>query len=592
MDLHPAVGALTPEAPHSAARATSGPQVRRSRWSSFDSTILVLGFAVFAVVVVPLLYTANAAFRAETPTGLTPQWSLAALAQVYAGREYLGYLGNALLLSLIVTVVSMTGGVLMALLVGRTDLPGKGLIDILVLLPLFMSPLTGLIAWVVLGSEGTGLLNLAARFLTGKEVTISNVWSYAGIVWVMFLFFCPFAYLFTLGSLRTMDSSLEEAARMSGASVLGTIWRVTLPMSTPAIFAAGLLIFILAAEMYTIPGMIGANIDFTTLPWRVYEDMTTSPARHAHAAASGTILLWVAVAGLLVQQRITRSAERYVTVSGKGFHGAPLKLGGWRWPALALVLLYVLSADVLPFGALLLASFMKFTSTSFAPEIWTVKHYVDIYNLPNLRGSLFNTIVLAILTGAIVVVAGLLISFGELRRPGRMTKALSFMGVLPVAVPGLVYGIGLLWTYTQSPLYGTIWVLLLAYVAKFLPYGVLISRSGILQIHRDLELSARMSGATQLQAARYIVMPLMKVTLLSILFFVMIMSIKEISASLLLATGSNRVLSVLTWTYMDSGSYQLAAAIGIVQTLIMLALVVGTRALLGVKLENAIGKTG
>ncbi len=562
------------------------------RFTSFDLTVLALGLAVFAVVMVPLLYTANAAFHAETSTGLAPQWSLAALAEVYGGAQYLGFLWNALVLALVVTLVSMVGGVVMALLVARTDLPARGLIDILVLLPLFMSPLTGLIAWIILGSEGTGLLNVALRALTGTEITISNVWSYSGIVWVMFLFFCPFAYLFTLGSLRTMDSSLEEAARMAGASVMGTLWRITLPMSTPAIFAAALLIFILAAEMYTIPGMIGANIDFTTLPWRVYEDMTTSPARHAHAAASGTILLWIAVAGLLVQQRITRSAERYVTVSGKGFHGAPLRLGPWKWPALGLVLVYVFSADLLPFGALLLASFMKFTSTSFPPEIWTFKHYIDIYNVPNLRSSLINTVLLALMSAALVMGIGLIVSFAELRRPGHLTRALAFMGVLPVAVPGLVYGIGLLWTYAQSPLYGTIWVLLLAYVAKFLPYGVLISRSGIMQIHRDLELSARMSGATQLQAALLIVMPLMRATLISIFFFVMIMSMKEISASLLLSTSANRVLSVLTWSYMDSGSYQLAAAIGIVQTLIMLGLVLGTRALLGVKLENAIARAG
>jgi iron(III) transport system permease protein len=169
---------------------------------------------------------------------------------------------------------------------------------------------------------------------------------------------------------------------------------------------------------------------------------------------------------------------------------------------------------------------------------------------------------------------------------------LAFVGVLPVAVPGLVYGIGLLWTYIQTPLYGTIWILLLAYVAKFLPYGILVSRNGVLQIHRDLEQSARMSGATAAQALTHVTMPLMRVTLIAILFFVMIMSIKELSASILLYSQNSQVLSVLTWHYMDAGNYQFASAVGVVQSVMMIILVVVTRVLFRVKLETAIGKGG
>lgn len=556
----------------------------------------LLAVVVAVVVLVPLAYTIDAAFYAETRTGLSTQRSLKAVLAVYGSWEYLSVLANAVVLALLVTAISLVVGVAMALLVGRTDLPFKSVLDVFIILPLFLSPFTGLIAWIALGSEKTGFINGAIRALLSPLVAdppaLVNLWSYGGIVWVMFLFFCPFVYLFTLGSLRAMDASLEEAARTSGASVLQTVLRVTLPMSLPSIFAAGLLVFILAAEMYTIPGIVGGTFGFVTLPWRIYQDSTVFPVRQAHAAASGTILLWVTIGGVWLQRRMTRVSERYVSITGKGFRGRPLQLGRAKWLALAFVGVYVLSADVLPFGALIVSSLMKFSAPALTADIFTTKHYQELFTLQNMQDALRNTALLAVLSGVLCVSIGLVISYAEVRRPSRATKLLAFVGVLPVAVPGLVYGIGLLWTYIQTPLYGTIWILLLAYVAKFLPYGILVSRNGVLQIHPELEQCARMSGATARQALVHVTMPLMRNTLVAVLFFVMIMSIKELSASILLYAQQSQVLSVLTWHYMDSGNYQFASAVGVVQTALMILLVVVTRVIFRVRLESAIGKGG
>ncbi len=557
---------------------------------------LAMAAGVAAIVLMPLAYTVDAAFYEETRVGLSKNRSLVAVTNVYATAEYLGYLGSALLLAAIVTALSLATGVLMAMLVCRTDLPWKRTLETLIIMPLFLSPFTGLIAWIALGSEKTGFVNVAWKSIVGSfwnaPPALANIWTYGGVVWVMVLFFAPFAYLFTAGSLRTIDASLEEAARTAGASTWQTMTRVTLPVSLPAVFAAGLLIFILAAEMYTIPGIIGTTAGFTTLPWKIYLDSTQFPVHRAHAAASGTILLLITIFGVWLQRRMTRVSERFVTVSGKGFRGNPMRLGHGKWLAFALIGFYILSADILPFGALLISSFMKFSAAALTPEIFTLAHYEDIYRIDNIRGALWNTIVLGLLAGAVCVCIGLAISYAEIRSPGPGTKSLAFLGVLPVAVPGIVFGIGLLWAYLQTPLYGTIWILLLAYVAKFLPYGILVSHSGILQIHPELEQSARMSGATPLRALQRITMPLIKPTLIAIFFFVMLMSIKELSASILLYTDRSQVLSVLTWHYMDAGNYQFAAAIGVVQTVLMLALVIGTRAAFNVSLERALGKAG
>jgi len=565
------------------------------RWGGEKVLWLVLAVGVILVAIVPLVYTIDAAFYREIRTGLAPDRSLTAVINVYFGAEYLGYLASALWLATIVTAGSLVVGVAMALLMARTDLPAKNTLEMLIIMPLYLSPFTGLIAWITLGSEKTGFINVAISAVLGKvgldPGPLVNIWNYSGVAWVMFLFFCPFAYLFTVGNLRAMDSSLEEAARTSGATAFQALMRVTIPMCTPAILASGILIFVLAAEMYTIPGIIGSTAGFTTLPWKIYQDATVFPVHAAHAAAGGTMLLWITIFGVWLQRRITRRSERYVTVTGKGFRGKPLPLGLWKPAALLFIGLYILCADVLPFGALLLSSFMKYSAPMITPEIFTANHYIQIFTFQNIRDALWNTIYLAVLSGAICVLVGLVISFMEVRRASMATRLIAFLGVLPVAVPGLVYGLGLIWAYIQTPLYGTVWVLLLAYVAKFLPYGIMVSRSAIIQVHPDLEEGARMSGASGLTTLRAITMPLLKPTLIAILFFVMLMSIKELSASLLLYTQNSQVLSVLTWHFMDAGNYQFAAAIGMIQTLMMVALVVLTRWIFRVRLENALAKS-
>jgi iron(III) transport system permease protein len=563
------------------------------RFSAAGLLWLALAVVVIAIAIAPLLYTVNAAFYREIRTGLSDERSLVAIINVFASAEYLGFLWNALFLATVVTIASVSVGVALALVLGRTDLPGKSVFDLLVIMPMFLSPFTGMIAWIALGSVKTGFINgtliAVAKWFGFEMQPLVNIWSYTGVVWVMFLFFTSLVYLFTVSSLRSMDTSLEESARTNGATAMQTLLRITLPMQLPAILSSALLVFILAAEMYTIPGLIGSTVGFTTLPWRIYQDSTAFPVRQAHAAAAGTMLLMFAIFGVWLQRRITRLSSRYVTISGKGFRSNPLKLGKWKVLAFALVLGYVLCADILPISGLLISSLMKYSAPAITLEIFTLEHYKQIFTLQNILDALWNTTWLAVLSGVACVLMGFMISHMDVRRPGRATKLLAFLGVLPVAVPGLVYGIGLLWIYIQTPLYGTAWVLLFAYIAKFLPYGIMTSRSGILQLHPEMEESARMSGASSLRTLQFVTMPLMKTTLIAILVFVMLQSIKELSASVLLYTQKSQVLSVLTWHYMDAGNYQFAAAIGVVQTVMMMMLVVMTRAVFRVKLEKTVG---
>jgi iron(III) transport system permease protein len=581
-DTSPSIGAAPPGSGRS-----------KTPGSVAGETILWLAIAlfVFAVAIVPLLHTIDSAFYKETPFGLDEVRSLEAVLNVYASSRYLRMLGSALLLAALVTVLALVAGVLMAFLVARTDMPGRGGFDVLIVVPMFLSPFTGLIAWMVLGSERTGFINVAIiNFLKQFGIVSTpwiDVWTFGGVVWVMALFYAPYAYLFTVNNLRAMDSSLEEAARMSGASAFQSVLRITLPMMLPSFFAAGLLIFVLSAETYTIPGIVGSTAGFTTLPWQIYHDSTVAPLHRAHAAAGGTMLLWVTIGGIILQRRMTRVAERFVTIGGKGRRSRPLELGRWRWPAFGLVGSYVLCSVILPLAALLVYSLMKFSSVRFTADLFTIKHYIDLFALPNTREAFANTLLLGVLAGSLCLLIGSIISHAELRRNSKLTVLVAFIGVLPVAVPGIVYGIGLMWTYLRTPIYGTIWVLLLAYLAKFTPYAILLTRTGILQINRELEECARACGASGLQTLRLVTMPILKPVMIAVFFFVMLQSIKELSASALLASERGPVLSVLTWSYMESGSFQFAAAVGLLQSLIMVGVLVATRTIFGIRLERA-----
>lgn len=563
-------------------------------WLKSQWFALFLTVPVFFVAFIPLLYVIRSAFLEERDIGLGTAFSLDAIHNVYLTLDYLLPLWNAVFLAAIVTAISLIVGVALALVVARTDIGGKPVWETLIIMPLFLSPFTGLISWVALGSERTGFINVAysglLRPFFESVPALMNIWTFGGIVWVMLLFFCPYAYLFTLGSLRSMDVSLEEAARASGASYFQVLTRVTIPLSAPAVFASGMLIFVLSAEMYTIPGIIGTPINFTVLPWRMFEDMTVFPMHHAHAAAAGTILLWITVLGIWLQGRFTRQAERFVTVTGKGFRGTPIRLGRFRPFVIAFLLVFTGSAVILPFGALIVMSVMKYSAPMVTPELLTLRHYEQLFASPQLSRALVNTLGLALASGVICVGLGFLISYRDVRKHGIVNRFLAFIGILPVAVPGMIYGVGLLWTYSQTAIYGTVAILLLAYAAKFLPYGIMVSRTGILQLHPDLEQSARISGASPARTMALITMPLMRGTLISIFFFVVLMAIREMSASILLYTNNSITLSVLTWNYMDAGNYQFAAAIGVVQTLIILAIIVITRVLFNVSLQSTMGR--
>ena len=587
---------VQPEQEDPEAHETGGrPRLRRS-WRGvgmLDLSVMIVSIIIMIIfVVVPLLALAYGALQDVSPTQGDTNWSLRSLSTVYATATFLPLILNTFEIAVWVTVLSVCIGTVMAWTVARTDTPLRGFLEIMSLAPLLLSPFVGATAWIALAAPQSGILNAVLWPLTDGPVF--NIFSKTGVIFVMTLYFTPYAYLFSIGSFRGMDPSLEEAARMSGASNLQTMRRITFPLVMPSIAASAMLIFVLASEMFSIPGLIGRPADFTNLPYAIYVQIRSSPPDWPMAAALGTVLIWIALVGMYLYRRLTRASQRFVTISGKGYRPAIIKIGKLKWATLALGLLYAFLANVLPYGALVMGSFLRFIpGRALSLDDFTTANYAG------LGGSLFataakNTLALSLVTPTLIVVLAVVLSFIVLRTrlPGR--GLIDTVGTFPIAVPGIVFGIGVLWAYFLNPLpiYGTILMLAFAYVGRYLPQGLRIAGSSLLQVHKDLEESARVHGANNIQTVTRITLPLLKGPMLYAWILVFMLVVREVSAAIVLYGPESLILSVLIWDLMAAGRVTTAYAVGVIMTALVLVVVLAARYFFGIDMARRGGSSG
>jgi iron(III) transport system permease protein len=472
----------------------------------------------------------------------------------------------------------------LAWILGRTDVPFRRSLSILVSLPIFLSPFAGGVAWVLLGSERSGLLNGVLRSVFGDGVPRIDIMTFTGLVFVMVLSFAPLAYLFTLGPMLNMDGSYEEASRLAGASILQTMRRITLPVVAPGILSAALMVFVLAAEMFSVPGLIGTAAGYRTLPFFIYQQTSASPPQWGSAAAAGLALLAVMLLGMVLQSRATRASSRFVTISGKGTRPAVVRLGRWRWVAVAVPALYVLVGVVLPAATLLLTTFLRYYTPMVTVDLLTLDNWARVLTSPGFRTAIANTVLVGSATPTVAVLVAFAVAYVRNRTVAPLRTVAETVGMLPIAVPGIVFGMGALWVYVGSPLYGTVWLLLVAYCARFLPHALRVIGSGMVQIDRGLEEAARVAGAGTVRAVSTITAPLLRTAVLSSWLLLLIYCTRELNVAIMVYTSDSRVIPVLMWGAMESGSYQAAAIIAIVESATILLVVALAAAVLRVNL--------
>jgi iron(III) transport system permease protein len=506
--------------------------------------------------------------------------------------------------ALVNSFVACTGGTALAVVIGlafawivvRTNTPCKGLIATAGLLPLFVPPLVAAVAWAILGSPKTGLLN---TLLAGIGVAWRlNLYSMPGLIAIFGMYYAPYVYMFTSAALRNMDPSLEEAAEISGASAWHTLFSITFPLIAPAIISSMLLSFIVMLGIYGIPAVLGTPANVSVLTTYIFNLTAWSPPLYSNAAAVAIILMVVTGVLVILQQKVL-SGRSFTTVAGKAFRPRALNLGPWRFLTLGLAILYLLVVVVLPSLGLVVAAFRKFlfirnVASLFDMRQYSLIHFERLFANPLALRSITNTMEVGIITAAAGGILAFAIGYTVTRSAAPGRRAVDVIATLPVAIPGLVVGVAYLWAWIGLPggLYGTIWILALAFIARFLPDTVKALSTSLMQIHRELEEAAWICGRGTLSTVRTIVLPLARPGIVAAMTLLFILAVRELGSSLFLYSSDSMVMAVLLLDYYDGGNISITAAFSLVQ-MVLLAVLIGIAHYLSRgAADSGIGKAG
>ncbi len=550
----------------------------------------LLTFLVLATLVLaPVALVIYGSFSTESPGHPGAAFTIGNWIRVYSSPTYLSAFFSTVAISTVTGVLSVLIGGVLAWIVARTDAPGRNLLAILFVVPLMLSNLITTLAWIALAAPNAGFINVIFRTLTGVK-TLFDIYSFSGIVLVMALHYAAFAFVAILAALKSMDASLEEASYMLGASPLRTALNMTLPLIWPSIAAVFLMTFVMAAENFSVPTLLGAPIGLQTLTTRIFLDMTVAPSEPTVAATSGTMLLWIALLGTLWQRRILKNANRFVTIGGKGARSQPTQLGRWRYAATGVLVLYFLVAVVLPYLTLVLGSFLNFITPRITLQTLTLGNYEDMLSGETFS-ALQNSLLYSVLGGLVFSFAYVVIGYFIKSTRNAFGTLTELVTIIPTAIPALVLALGVLWLFVGMPLpiYGTVAILMFAYFIRFIGYGVRQARVAFVQISDDLTEAARVNGASPGRAFMDISIPLLRPTLTALWTLMFINLFTEISATILLYSSSTRTLPVILWSYMSSGHQPRAFAIAVLQATIIFVILYAAEKRFGM-LKSTIGQ--
>jgi iron(III) transport system permease protein len=517
-----------------------------------------LALVVSVLVIVPLTTVVFGAAREGATFSLRPLLTVLSSTTIIV---------NTLIVGIGATVVSVALGAALALMLARIATPGRAVLSRLVILPLYITPLLTAIAWSWLGSPRGGLVNLVCQRIFGI-VGLVNLHTPGGVIFVSALSYVPLPFLLISAALLGMDPSLEESARVHGASTLASFRRITVPLVLPAILGSGLLVFVQAMGLFSVPAVLGMPAGFHVAGTEIYRLLNTYPPRVSQAAAWGLLLL-VATAFLVWVQSAVLRRRSYVTVTGKAFRPQLLNVGKARWLLTFIAWAYVIAAVILPAATLIWAALVSFITIDPHLMRFDLRHFrYVLFEYPKTYLALKNSLVLGAATASCVCAIGLAVSWVVVRTRGIMRPLLDQLSMFPLAMPSMVLALGLLWAYVglkAIPLYGTIWILLLAYVTHYLPFGVRAGVGALQQVHAELEDAARMTGATWSKTLRWIVLPLTRPTLVATWTLVFILAMQEVSSSILLYTSRTMVLSVAVFDLWEAGNVNALAALSVTQ---------------------------
>ncbi len=553
------------------------PRALAPRFELKGVTIAVCIAAVAWLALVPLVFLLWQSILTPQTAAKPAQFTLDNFRTAYLSADTARLFFNS--------VQFASGAALLALFVGtglawmneRTNTPFKSLFFALTIIPLVIPGILFTVSWIMLASPKIGLLNLALQKLFDTDAVFINIYTMTGMIWVDGLHYSPMAFLLMTAAFRSMDPSLEEQAAMSGASLLQTARRITLGLAWPAALASLLILFVRSIESFEVPALLGLPVGIHVYTSSIYQAIHEYPSQVGLASAYAVTLLLLTSLGIYAQTRLSGSGARYSTVTGKGFRPRTIDLGNWRYVTAAIFIVYFAIIVLLPFLVLVWSSLQKFYSVPSWAALRRVSldSYRAVLDYPQFGETVWNSVVLALGSATMVMLLSAVISWIVVRTkvPGRWL--LDNVASLPLVFPGLVLGLAIMVCYltVDIGIYGTLWIIFIAYVTRFLPYGMRYNSTSMLQIHKELEESAAMSGASWSMTFRRVVLPLLQPGLLAGFIYVMIVSIRELSSAILLYSPGTEVVSIMIWELWQNGQYVELSALGVMLIIALFCLV-------------------
>jgi iron(III) transport system permease protein len=551
-------------------------------WSAFrfkDPTLPVwIGAALLLIFL--MLLPLGAIFRASLwdDTGVTFSRYL----EVFTNQQFLKAIWNTLIISIWVGVLAVIIGALLAWLVTRTDLPWKKPIRALVMASFVTPPFLGAFAWTLLAGPNAGALNKLYRAVTGSEEAIFNIFTMPGLIFVMALYSFPYVFSMIANVCELISSDLEDAAEILGANKWRTAWTVTLPLALPALIGGFILAFLHSLSLFGAPAILGLPAGLHTITTQIWALFQYPPRLDMAAAFSVPLLLATMV--LIVAQKKILGRKGYSTVGGKGGQKRLIRLGWGRVPVLLFVFGILSLSVFLPYWILLKAALSKAWALPLTWDNFTLNNLsFTFFEYGDTQRAIYNTFKLGLITATVGTLLATLIAYITNRNLFRGARYLSFFALAPLVIPGIVLAVGLFIAYTRPPLvlYGTLWILFVAFLTKEMPIGFSQAESTFKSIHPELEDASRIIGANRLTTLKDITAPLARSGLIAAWSFIFIGVIRELSAAILLFAPQSKVVSVVIFDLKEEGQIGVIAVLGILLLLVSFAVIITVQRLAG-----------
>ena len=535
----------------------------RFNWQPVVTGVVVL--LVAFLVILPLVFLVEESLNTGDPMAFPPeQYGIANYVAIF--DEDINVLFNTLIIAVMATIMAILIGFTLAWILTRTNVPGREKLERLMELPYYMTPLVGALAWAVIAGPKSGFVNQLWK-ASGGTGNLVDIYGYFGIAWVMALFEGTVAFVMISASMKSMDPALEESARVMGASKFRTMLTVTLPLVMPGVLGATLFVFAEMLGSFAAALVIGIPARIYVITTAIWDSTLSYPPDYGRASAMG-LSLFVVMFGMLTFYRWRINKGSFATISGKAFRPRPMDMGKLSWLLLGLCCLYIFVSVVLPIAALLFTSLQRFATVILSQSEFTLANYRTALSLGPVRIALVNSLSLGfgVASVGVVLMAVLVWIIYRSRMVGR--GAVEYLVMFPQAVPRLVFGLALLWAWLNIPIpiYGTLWLLAIAYLTVMLPLGVRTIAGVVLQIDKSLEECARVCGAGWLYQMRTVTMPLLKPGLLAAWLLIFMACVRELGTSVLLMGPNAKVIAPSIVNAFASSGTELTAAMALIQT--------------------------